>query len=144
MDVALRPAHIVGLLLICAMPFAGDATAHGAGRIVAPAGRFLTWFELDQRQGLVQAQYSQATRERVETSARRLLATARKGRPFTTPRGVKRIPIEINGETYGTLWEDADLASLAFGAHWESQGGMRVELVRDGRVIGMMWVENAR
>ncbi|QCK85621.1 hypothetical protein E8L99_07480 [Phreatobacter aquaticus] len=93
---------------------------------------------------LDQTQYSQATREQVETSARQLLATARKGRPFTTQRGVKRIPIEINGETYGTLWEDTDLGLVGLGAHWESQGGMRVELVRDGRVIGMMWIEDAR
>lgn len=89
-------------------------------------------------------QYSQATREDVEVSARRLLASARKGRPFTTPRGVRRFPLEVNGEACGTLWEDVDLGTVGLGAHWESQSGMRIELVRDGRVVGMMWLEHVR
>ena len=128
----------VALALGCYTPLGSVAGA------VTPAGTVQSHFGLNHSLGLVQAQYSQTMRLQVEISARRLLATARKGRPFTTPRGVKRIPIEINGETYGTLWEDTDLGSVGLGAHWESQGGMRVELVRDGRVIGMMWVEDAR
>ena len=47
-------------------------------------------------------------------------------RPFTTPRGVRRFPLEVNGEACGTLWEDVDLGTVGLGAHWESQSGMRI------------------
>ncbi|WP_439575105.1 hypothetical protein [Phreatobacter sp.] len=74
--------------------------------------------------------------------AKRLLATASKGRDWTTGRGVRRWPLMIAGEQQGTLWEDVDPRSLEVGDHWETGSGLRIELVHDGRVVGMMWLDH--
>lgn len=78
--------------------------------------------------------------DRVKT----LLATASRGRSWTTPRGVQRWPLMVGGEQRGTLWEDVDPRSLAAGDSWESGSGLRVELVHAGRVVGMMWLDGDR
>ncbi|MDP2803032.1 MAG: hypothetical protein Q8O26_14240 [Phreatobacter sp.] len=77
---------------------------------------------------------STAVAERV----RRLLNTASKGREWTTGRGVRRWPIIIAGEQQGTLWEDVDPRTLGIGDHWEAGSGLRVELVHNSRVVGML------
>jgi hypothetical protein len=83
----------------------------------------------------------QSERLRVETAVRALLAVARKGQPFTTPRGVKRTPIIATNEQVGTLWEDVAIASLQPGNFWQGGRGLRVELLHDDRVVGMIHID---
>lgn len=78
----------------------------------------------------------------VADRARRLLATATRGRSWMTGRGVRRWPLMIAGEQQGTLWEDVDPRSLRPGDFWEAGPGIRVELIHDGRVVGMMWLDH--
>lgn len=81
-------------------------------------------------------------RQRIEDRARQLLAVARKGRSWVTPRGVTRWPILIQDELRGSLWENVDLQSLTFGDHWRTGDSARLELMHDGRVVGMLWIDH--
>jgi len=81
-------------------------------------------------------------RERIEDRARRLLAVARKGRSWVTPRGVTRWPILIQDELRGSLWENVELQALTFGDHWRTGDSARLELMHDGRVVGMLWIDH--
>jgi hypothetical protein len=81
-------------------------------------------------------------RQRIEDRARQLLAVARKGRSWVTPRGVTRWPILIQDELRGSLWENVDLQALTFGDHWRTGDSARLELMHDGRVVGMLWIDH--
>lgn len=81
-------------------------------------------------------------RRTIEDRARQMLVAARKGRSWVTPRGVTRWPILINDEQRGSLWENVELPSLGFGDHWQAGDGLRLELIHDGRVVGMLWVRH--
>ncbi|KAF0123408.1 MAG: hypothetical protein FD152_3329 [Xanthobacteraceae bacterium] len=81
-------------------------------------------------------------RQAIEERARQLLAAARKGRSWVTPRGVTRWPILINDELRGSLWENVELPSLGFGDHWQAGDSARIELTHEGRVVGMLWVRH--
>lgn len=73
---------------------------------------------------------------------RRLLADAAKGRAWTTGRGVRRWPILVGGTQHGTVWEDVDPRRLTIGDSWQAGSGWRVELVHEGRVVGMLWLDH--
>jgi len=81
-------------------------------------------------------------RRTIEDRARQMLALARKGRSWVTPRGVTRWPILVNDELRGSLWENVDLPTLGFGDYWQAGDGARIELTHDGRVVGMLWVHH--
>jgi hypothetical protein len=81
-------------------------------------------------------------RRSIEDRARQLLAAARKGRSWVTPRGVTRWPILVNDELRGSLWENVELPSLGFGDHWQAGDSARIELTHEGRVVGMLWVRH--
>jgi hypothetical protein len=79
-------------------------------------------------------------REKVEKDARSLLAKASKGDRWTDPRGIPHIPLLVSGSLVGNLWEDADLNSLEVGTYWAARFGVKVELVYNSRVVGMIWL----
>lgn len=83
----------------------------------------------------------QSERLRVESAVRALLTGARKGPPFTTPRGVKRTPIIAANEQVGTIWEDVAIESLQPGNFWQGGHGLRVELLHDDRVVGIVHID---
>lgn len=78
----------------------------------------------------------------VADRARRLLAGAGKGRAWTTGRGVRRWPVLVGGSHQGTLWEDVEPRLLQVGDRWQSGSGWRIELVHEGRVVGMLWLDH--
>ncbi|WP_322517568.1 hypothetical protein SR870_08630 [Rhodopseudomonas palustris] len=83
----------------------------------------------------------QSERMGVESAVRALLTVAQKGPPFTTPRGVKRTPIVAANEQVGTLWEDVTLKSLQPGNFWQGGRGIRVELLHEDRVVGVIHID---
>jgi len=92
--------------------------------------------------GVVAAGERVADSVAVAERVKRLLAGATRGRAWTTGRGVRRWPIMMSGEQRGTLWEDVDPRGLGVGDHWEAGSGLRVELVHNGRVVGMLWIDH--
>ena len=68
------------------------------------------------------------------------LDKATKGESWTNPRGVKLTPIMVDNQIVGQLWVDADLKTLTVGSSWAGRWGVNVELAKDGKVVGMLWV----
>jgi hypothetical protein len=79
-------------------------------------------------------------RDVVEKNAKDLLAKAVKGEEWMDPRGIKHIPLIVNGETIGNLWKDADLKAIEIGAYWSGRFGIKAELVGNKEVIGVIWL----
>jgi hypothetical protein len=79
-------------------------------------------------------------RAAVEKKAKAILDGASKGQAWTSPAGA-RIPIQSGKNVVGNLWEDKELKSLDIGAYWAGRFGTAVELVADGKVVGMLWVK---
>ena len=77
---------------------------------------------------------------KVETDAKALLAKTTKGETWKGARGVQHIPLTVDSDVAGNLWEDADLNSLEIGAYWAARFGVKVELVHDRKVVGMVWL----
>jgi hypothetical protein len=46
----------------------------------------------------------------------------------------------FGNDVVGNLWEDADLKGLEVGGYWAARFGVKVELVHDGKVVGMIWL----
>lgn len=78
----------------------------------------------------------------VEKNAKAVLAGVTKGDSWKTPRGINQIPL-VNKDKLivGNLWEDADPKALEIGTYWTGPGGTKVELVSNGKVVGMLWVQ---
>ncbi len=76
----------------------------------------------------------------VEARVEELLAQAKKDVAWRDPRGVLHLPLVIDGEIIGELREDLDPKTLRAGAYWRGPWGMKVQLVKDGRVVGFVWL----
>ena len=81
-------------------------------------------------------------RAALEARARHILSQARQGRAWMTPRGVRRWPIMVGSQQHGTLWEDVDLRSVGLGDHWQAGWSSRIELMHEGRVVGMLRIDD--
>ena len=79
-------------------------------------------------------------RETVENKALQTLLNVTTGEAWTSPGGVKHIPIMLNDEPVGNLWENANISELNIGTYWAGQFGIKTELVKDNDVIGMLWL----
>jgi hypothetical protein len=80
-------------------------------------------------------------RGKVDAAVKETLNKATKGKIWTTPAGVKHTPILVDDQIVGQLWEDSDPKTLIIGAFWAGPWGVNVELVKDGKVVGMVWVK---
>ncbi|ODT12493.1 MAG: hypothetical protein ABS35_40030 [Kaistia sp. SCN 65-12] len=87
-------------------------------------------------------QFSDPERQHVEAAATSMLSRARLGHSTTNARGRRRVPIVIGDEQVGNLWEDVDLKVLLPGNFWDAGSGKRVELLLQGRVVGIMRLHN--
>jgi hypothetical protein len=84
---------------------------------------------------------AEVDRGKVDAAVKETLDKATKGQLWTTPAGTKHTPLLIDNQVVGQLWEDADLKTLIMGAFWAGPWGVNVELVKDGKVVGMVWVK---
>lgn len=80
-------------------------------------------------------------RGKVDAAVKETLSKAAKGKTWSTPAGVKHTPILVDNQVVGQLWEDSDPTTLIIGAFWAGPWGVNVELVKDGKVVGMVWVK---
>jgi hypothetical protein len=78
---------------------------------------------------------------KVDAAAWQVLSKAAKGEIWTTPGGAKLTPLLVNGQIVGQLWEDLDPKTLTTGSFWAGPWGVNVQLVKDGKVVGMIWVK---
>lgn len=79
-------------------------------------------------------------RGKVDAAVKLALSKATKGKTWSTPAGVKHTPILVDNEVVGQVWDNSDPNTLIIGAFWAGPWGVNVELVKDGRVVGMVWV----
>jgi len=122
-------AALMGLTLMTGSLIAGDVLAAPYGwRHSGPGGYYYQGKQVDPAV--------------VEKNAKAVLAAVTKGNPWKTPRGINQIPL-VNKDKLivGNLWEDADLKALEIGAYWAGPAGTRVELVSNGKVVGMLWMQ---
>ncbi len=84
---------------------------------------------------------AEVDRGKVDAAVKETLSKATKGQTWTTPAGTKHTPILVDNQTIGQLWEDSDPKTLTIGAFWAGPWGVNVELVKDGKVVGMVWVK---
>jgi hypothetical protein len=82
----------------------------------------------------------EVSRAKVDAAVKEVLSKATKGKTWSTPARVKHTPILVDNQVIGQLWEDADLTTLIIGAFWAGPWGVNVELVKDGKVVGTVWV----
>jgi hypothetical protein len=80
-------------------------------------------------------------REQVEAKLKETLSRASKGHSWTNPWEIKHTEIVVDNEVVGNIWEDVDLSTLALGAYWVGPWGIKAELVKDGRIVGMIWLK---
>jgi hypothetical protein len=76
----------------------------------------------------------------VEKRVGEVLSGATKQAAWISPRGIRHFPIVSKGQVVGNLWEDIDLKEVKVGVYWAGPRGTRVELVKDTRVVGMLWL----
>jgi hypothetical protein len=84
---------------------------------------------------------TQVDRSKVDAAVKQTLDKASKGQTWTNPGGVKLTPIMVGNDIVGQMWEDADPKTLTVGSYWAGPWGVNVELVKDGKVVGMLWVK---
>lgn len=84
---------------------------------------------------------SQVDRSKVDAAVKETLGKATAGNAWTTPVGTKVTPILVDNQIVGQLWRNADLKTLSIGSYWEGPWGMNVQLVKNGEVVGMLWVK---
>ena len=79
-------------------------------------------------------------RDKVAQATKELLGKATTGDAWTDPRGGKHIPVLVDHEIVGSLWEDAGLGTLELAAYWAAPFGVKAELSHKGKVVGMVWI----
>ena len=79
-------------------------------------------------------------RDTIAGATKAVLDQATTGDVWVDPRGQRHIPILVGGAMVGSLWEDADLATLEAAGSWAAPFGAKVELAHDGKVVGMLRV----
>lgn len=83
----------------------------------------------------------QVDRSKVDAAVKQTLDKATKGQSWTNPGGVKLTPVLVDNQIVGQIWEEADPKTLTIGSFWAGPWGVNVQLVKDGKVIGMVWVK---
>ena len=79
--------------------------------------------------------------EEIKQKAKDLLSKAKKGEEWTGRCGAKHIPIVVDDEILGEIWKEEDLNSVEIGSYWSSPRGTKIQLVKNGEVVGFLWVD---
>ncbi len=79
--------------------------------------------------------------EEIKSKAKALLEKATKGAEWRCRCGTIHIPLLVDNSIVGELWEDVDPKELEVGAYWYGRWGTKVQLVKEGRVVGFIWLQ---
>jgi len=79
-------------------------------------------------------------KEKIEKAAKDILSKAKKGKSWTSPNGIKHIPLLVGEDIVGNLWKDVDIKSLEIGSYWVRPCCTKVELIYNDEIVGMMWI----
>ncbi|MEM3503828.1 MAG: hypothetical protein QW134_06360, partial [Nitrososphaeria archaeon] len=61
---------------------------------------------------------------------------------FNNPRGIKHIPLLLNDEVVGQLFDNVeDLKSMEVASYWVGKFGVKVDLAQGKKVVGMLWLK---
>ncbi len=78
--------------------------------------------------------------EKIKADAKALLEKATKGEAWRSHCGVLHIPLIVEGNIVGELWEDVEIKDLDIGTYWYGKWGIKVQLIKNGRVVGFIWL----
>ncbi len=78
--------------------------------------------------------------ERIKNYVKDVLSRARKGNVWRCRCGSIHIPLIVNNEIVGEIWEDVSLDKIEAGPYWYGRNCGKVHLVYNGRIIGFMWL----
>ncbi|WP_048147793.1 hypothetical protein [Palaeococcus ferrophilus] len=78
--------------------------------------------------------------EEMRAKAREVLSKAIKGAAWRCRCGSLHVPLVVEGQIIGELWEDVDPKEVEVGAYWFGKWGTKVQLVKNGRVVGFIWL----
>ncbi|MCW1301922.1 MAG: hypothetical protein OH316_02190 [Candidatus Parvarchaeota archaeon] len=80
--------------------------------------------------------------KQVEKDSKELLSKVKKGESWTDPRGIKHIPLLLNDEVVGQLFDDVeDPKSMGVASYWVGRFGVKVDLAQGKKVVGMLWLK---
>ncbi len=79
--------------------------------------------------------------EKIKAEAEALLEKATKGDATESCCGALHIPLVVEGKVIGELREDVEIKDLEIGAYKYSKRGIKVQLMKDGRVVGFLWLQ---
>ncbi|EHR78746.1 hypothetical protein OCC_05756 [Thermococcus litoralis DSM 5473] len=83
---------------------------------------------------------SEPNYEEIKAKAKEVLSRVAKGAAWRCRCGSLHIPLIVEGQIIGELWEDVDPKEVEVGAYWFGRWGTKVQLVKDGRVVGFIWL----
>ncbi len=78
--------------------------------------------------------------EEIKAKAKDLLEKVAKGDAWRSRCGSLHIPLLMEGEVVGELREDAEVKELEIGAYRYGGRGIKVQLVKDGKAVGFLWL----
>ncbi|WP_175059835.1 hypothetical protein [Thermococcus sp. 2319x1] len=76
----------------------------------------------------------------IKAKARDLLEKISKGATWRCRCGSLHVPLLIEGEIIGGLWEDVEPGEVDIGAYRFGRWRTKVQLVKDGRMVGFLWL----
>ena len=78
--------------------------------------------------------------EKIRAEAKTLLEKAIKGEAWRSRCGTLHIPLIVEGNIIGELWEDTEIKDLDIGTYWYGKWGIKVQLTKNGRIVGFIWL----
>jgi len=78
--------------------------------------------------------------EKIKAKAKELLEKATRGAVWKCRCGTTHISLLVDGEILGELWEGVNPKELEVGAYWYGKWGTKIQLVKDERVMGFLWL----
>jgi hypothetical protein len=79
-------------------------------------------------------------KEKIGKDAVGLLSKVKKGKSWTSPNGIKHIPLLLGEDIVGNLWKDVDIKSLKIGDYWVKPCCTKIELIYKDEIVGMIWM----
>ncbi len=92
------------------------------------------------RFGFVYGTEKEVNYEDIRAKAKDLLNKVVKGNVRRCPCGTEQYPLLVDNEIVGEIWEDVDPKNLDIGTYWYGKWGIRVHLVKDGKIVGSLWL----
>ncbi len=82
--------------------------------------------------------YNNMKYEDIVSKVKEILSKSSKGIGWKSKCGYTHIPIVFNNQIIGEISEDLDLETLSIGSYRYSKNCIKIQLIRDGEVVGFI------